>query len=145
MFEYLMPLMFMRAYPGDAAEPELPRGGPMPDRLRQRIGACPGESRSPPSTWSTCTGTTSTRPSAFPGLGMKRGLRDELVVAPYAIALAMMVDAPCARCQSRSTRPAGAGGPLRLLRIRGFLAAQELPERGRGRRRAAAGQDPGAS
>jgi cyclic beta-1,2-glucan synthetase len=29
-----------------------------------------------------------------PGLGLKRGLGDELVVAPYATALAAMIDAP---------------------------------------------------
>jgi cyclic beta-1,2-glucan synthetase len=36
--------------------------------------------------------TTSTAPSACPGLGLKRGLAADLVVAPYATAMALMVD-----------------------------------------------------
>ena len=32
----------------------------------------------------------------MPGLGLKRGLGDDLVVAPYATAMAVMVDAPAA-------------------------------------------------
>ena len=36
------------------------------------------------------------RAFGVPGLGLKRGLADDLVVAPYATALALLVDAPAA-------------------------------------------------
>ena len=41
-----------------------------------------------------------------PGLGMKRGLADELVIAPYATALAAQVDARRRARQLRAARPA---------------------------------------
>ena len=59
--------------------------------------ACRGECRSPATTPSTSISTISIAPSAFPGLGLKRGLAEDLVVAPYASALALMV-APEAAC-----------------------------------------------
>ena len=51
-----------------------------------------------------------------PGLGLKRGLGDDLVVAPYATALAAMVDAPAAARNFRRLAGVGADGAIRLLR-----------------------------
>ena len=48
--------------------------------------------------------TINIAPSAFPGLGLKRGLGDDLVVAPYASALALMV-APGRRASTCSVWP----------------------------------------
>ena len=41
MFEYLMPLLFMRSYPGDAARPDLPHGGAAADRATRRDRGVP--------------------------------------------------------------------------------------------------------
>ena len=45
-----------------------------------------------------------------PGLGLKRGLGDELVVAPYATALAAMIDAPRSAANLRRLAAAGLEG-----------------------------------
>ena len=64
MFEYLMPRLYMKTYPGTLLDRVLPDGRPPADLLRRRSGACRGGSRSPPSTSWTATATTSTRRSA---------------------------------------------------------------------------------
>src|SRR4029453_5070227 len=46
-----------------------------------------------------------------PGLGLERGLSEDLVVAPYATALAAMVDAPAAARNLVRLATAGGGGP----------------------------------
>ncbi len=85
------------AAPGDA---DLRQHAARPDVLawrssaRSRTGssaACRGASRNAATTRSTRASTTSTARSACPGLGLKRGLAEDLVVAPYASALALMV------------------------------------------------------
>ena len=50
------------------------------------------------------------RAFGVPGLGLKRGLAEDLVIAPYASALALMV-APEAAC--RNLRAAGRRGPAK--------------------------------
>ena len=50
-------------------------------------------------------GTYQYKAFGVPGLGLKRGLGDELVVAPYATALAAMID------PARSARPTCGGWP----------------------------------
>ena len=82
-----------------AARSDLPRRGPAADRIRRTRaafpGACPSRATSP----STGSSTTSIAPSACPGLGLKRGLAEDLVVAPYATVLALMV-APEPACEN---------------------------------------------
>ena len=51
-----------------------------------------------------------------PGLGLKRGLGDELVVAPYATALAAMIDAPQSARQPAAADRRGPRGRLRIFR-----------------------------
>ena len=67
-----------------AARRVLPDGRPAPDRLRREARRARGASPSRPTTPSIGTAPISTKPSACPGSGLKRGLGDELVVAPYA-------------------------------------------------------------
>ena len=52
----------------------------------------------------------------MPGLGLKRGLADNVVIAPYATALAAMVDPQAAASQLRASGRGGAEGRLWLLR-----------------------------
>ena len=56
--------------------------------------------------------------SAFgvPGLGLKRGLFEDVVVAPYATALAAMIDPGAALQNFARLEQAGARGRLRILR-----------------------------
>ena len=69
-----------------------------------------------------------------PGLGLKRGLGDELVVAPYATALAAMIDARAERGQPAAVDRRGPRRRLRILRRHRLHRS-----RGRPSRRAAAG------
>ncbi|HXT21485.1 MAG TPA: glucoamylase family protein, partial [Thermoanaerobaculia bacterium] len=91
LFEYLMPLLVMRSYP----ETLLDQTCRMVVRAQRRYGA----ERGVP--WgiseSACNvvdrhETYQYKAFGVPGLGLKRGLGDELVVAPYATALAAMVE-----------------------------------------------------
>jgi cyclic beta-1,2-glucan synthetase len=91
MFEYLMPLLLMRTFPGTL--------------LDQSCDACVlrqieyGRDRQVPSGISEAAyaatdveGNYQYRAFGVPGLGLKRGLSDDLVVAPYATALASLID-----------------------------------------------------
>ena len=91
VFEYLMPLLLMRSYP----ETLLDQTCRMAVRAHRRYGS----ERGVP--WgvseSACNvvdrhDTYQYKAFGVPGLGLRRGLGDELVVAPYATALAVMVE-----------------------------------------------------
>jgi cyclic beta-1,2-glucan synthetase len=108
LFEYLMPLLVMRSYP-DTLLDETCR---MAVR-RQRDYAA---ERGVPWGISECAydlvdhhGNYQYKAFGVPGLGMKRGLADELVVAPYATALATLV------------HPTAAASNLRRLAREGLL------------------------
>ncbi len=91
MFEYLMPSLVMRAPTGSLLE----RTNRLVVRRQIRYGA---QRRIP---WGVSESAFSARDLEFtyqysnfgvPGLGLKRGLGDDAVVAPYATALAAMVE-----------------------------------------------------
>ncbi|GGY24285.1 GH36-type glycosyl hydrolase domain-containing protein [Pseudoduganella albidiflava] len=98
MFEYLMPLLVMPTYPSTlldqtyrsvvAAQIEYARQRNVPWGISE-------------SGYTTVDAAMNYQYRAFgvPGLGMKRGLADDLVIAPYASMMALMVD-PEAACQN---------------------------------------------
>ena len=55
-------------------------------------------------------GTYQYKAFGVPGLGLKRGLEDELVIAPYATALASLVDPPAAAMNLERLAAEGAEG-----------------------------------
>ena len=95
MFEYLMPLLVMPTFEGTLLDQTYHSavGGKLHTALvgrflgacRSRVNATDAELELP------------YRAFGVPGLGFKRGLADDLVVAPYASAMALMV-APQAAC-----------------------------------------------
>ena len=101
MFEYLMPLLVMPAYEDTlldqtcraAVERQIAYG-------RQR-GRAVGHLGVAATTRSTRSLNYQYRAFGVPGLGLKRGLAEDLVVAPYASALALMVapEEACANLQ----------------------------------------------
>ncbi len=111
MFEYLMPLLLMRTYPGTL----LDRSCRMVVKKQVKYGR---ERRVP---WGVSEsaydlidrlGNYQYKEFGVPGLGLKRGLADELVIAPYATALAaLLAPAEAARNLRRLTHE-GAEGPL---------------------------------
>ncbi len=91
MFEYLMPLLVMRSYPDTLLD------GSCRMAVRRQVQYAAG--RGVPwgiseSAYNVVDRHDSYQYKAFgvPGHGLKRGLGDELVVAPYATALAAMLD-----------------------------------------------------
>ena len=90
-FEYLMPLLVMKSYPETLLDQSC--------RRAVRRQAEYAVLRKVPWGISECAYNLSDRHGNYqykafgvPGLGLKRGLADELVVAPYATALAAMVE-----------------------------------------------------
>jgi cyclic beta-1,2-glucan synthetase len=110
MFEYLMPLLVMRSYPDTLLDESC--------RMAVRRQRDYADQRGVP--WGISEsaydlvdhhGTYQYKAFGVPGLGMKRGLADELVVAPYATALAALV------------HPTAAAANLRRLARDGLLGA----------------------
>lgn len=98
MFEYLMPLLVMPSYPGTLLEHSC--------RVAVQRQIAYGQLQSLPwgvseSGFSTVDASQNYQYHAFgvPGLGLKRGLAEDIVIAPYASMLALLVDASAA-CQN---------------------------------------------
>ena len=115
MFEYLMPSLVMRAPAGSLLE--------QTNRLVVRRQIAYGRQLGVP--WGISESAYNVRDleltyqySNFgvPGLGLKRGLSENVVVAPYATALAAMVDPGAAARNFARLAAIGRAGTLRLLR-----------------------------
>lgn len=111
MFEYLMPHLLMRTYPGTLLDRS--------SRMAVKLQVGYGRQRGVPwgiseSAYNLVDRLGNFQYKAFgvPGLGLKRGLADELVVAPYATALAAMVDPPGAARNLVRLEEEGALGEL---------------------------------
>jgi cyclic beta-1,2-glucan synthetase len=122
LFEYLMPMLVMRNYPDTLLEASC--------RMAVRRQIDYGASRHVPwgiseSAYSSVDrhGTYQYKAFGVPGLGLKRGLGDELVVAPYATALAAMLEP--ARSAANLRRLSDAG----LLGDFGFYDAIDYTDR----------------
>ncbi len=111
MFEYLMPLLLMRTYPGTLLDQSC--------RMVVRRQIRYGRERHVP--WGISEsaydlidrlGNYQYKEFGVPGLGLKRGLADELVVAPYATALAALLEPAEAARNLRRLTGEGAEGPL---------------------------------
>ena len=91
MFEYLMPLLVMRTYPDTLLDESCRRVVRRQVEYAAARGVPWGISES---AYNIVDRHDTYQYKAFgvPGLGLKRGLGDELVVAPYATALAAMLD-----------------------------------------------------
>ncbi|HVS17938.1 MAG TPA: glucoamylase family protein, partial [Planctomycetota bacterium] len=109
MFEYLMPLLWMRSYPATLLDDSY--------RMCVRLQREYGRARGVPwgiseSAYDVVDRQGNFQYKAFgvPGLGFKRGLADELVVAPYASALAARIEPRAAVENLRRLAQAGLYG-----------------------------------
>ena len=109
MFEYLMPSLVMCAPPGSLLE----------QTNRLVVGRQQSYGKSLGIPWGISESAYNARDMEFtyqysnfgvPGLGLKRGLGDSVVVAPYATALAAMVDPQGARINYSRLAEIGASG-----------------------------------
>ena len=115
MFEYLMPLLVMRSYPDTLLDESCRMVVRRQIEYARRRGVPWGISES---AYNVVDRHDTYQYKAFgvPGLGLKRGLGDELVVAPYATALAAMIDPPQSASQPAAADRRGPRGRLRILR-----------------------------
>jgi cyclic beta-1,2-glucan synthetase len=90
LFEYLMPLLLTRTYPGTLLDESCRMAVRRQIDYGATLGVPWGISESAYSAVDR-HGTYQYKAFGAPGLGLKRGLGDELVVAPYASALAAML------------------------------------------------------
>ena len=109
LFEYLMPLLVMRSYPNTL----LDESCRLTVRRQMDYGAACGVP------WGISEsaynvvdrhGTYQYKAFGIPGLGLKRGLGDEIVVAPYATALALLIDPASSTANLRVLAAAGLRG-----------------------------------
>ncbi|HEX5447245.1 MAG TPA: glucoamylase family protein [Pirellulales bacterium] len=110
MFEYLMPRLFFRRYPDTLLDMSC-RGAVARQIEYGRQSRVPwGVSESG---FNALDGNLDYQYQSFgvPGLGLKRGLSHDLVVAPYATALALAIDAPAAIQNLHVLAAARAEGP----------------------------------
>ena len=115
MFEYLMPLLVMPTY--DARCSTRRTAPSSTGRSRTAASAaCRGASPSRATARPTRSSTTSTTRSACPGSGFKRGLADDVVIAPYASAMGLMVDPEASLRQPAAAGRRGQLGRVRVLR-----------------------------
>ena len=123
MFEYLMPPLVMRAPFGSLLD--------QTDRLIVRRQIEFGASRGLP--WGVSESAYNARDLEFtyqysnfgvPGLGLKRGLGEASVVAPYATGLAAMVDAPAAAANYARMAEMGASGRYGFYEALDFTATR---------------------
>jgi cyclic beta-1,2-glucan synthetase len=123
LFEYLMPLLVMRSYPETLLDETC--------RMAVRRQIQYGQERGVPWGISECAynvvdrhGTYQYRAFGVPGLGLKRGLNDDLVIAPYATALAAMLEPVEAAANLRRLSAQGLDGPY------GYYDAVDYTPRG---------------
>jgi len=123
LFEYLMPLLVMRTYPNTL----LDESCRLVIRRQQDYAAARGVP------WGISEsaynlvdrhGNYQYKAFGIPGLGLKRGLGDELVVAPYATALAAMLDPAASASNLRRLAAIGLEGEY------GFFDAIDYTRRG---------------
>ena len=126
MFEYLMPALVMRSPVGSVLN--------LTNELVVRRQIDYGNEHHIP--WGISESAFNARDldltyqySGFgvPGLGLKRGLSEDLVVAPYATALAAMVDCPAATENFAAIVRAGGNGPYGFYEALDYTKAR-IPE-----------------
>ena len=132
VFEYLMPLLVLRSH----AETLLENTSRAVVKAQIRYGR---RQRVPwgisESAYAVVDPHGSYQYKAFgvPGLGLKRGLGEDLVIAPYATALAAMIDPAAAAANFRRLAREGASRPFGFYEALDFtprksLAAEDRPE-----------------
>jgi len=109
MFEYVMPLLILRSHPETLLENTC-RAAVRAQILYGRRQRVPwGISESAYHVVDT-HGSYQYKAFGVPGLGLKRGLAEDLVIAPYATALAALVDPAAAAANFRRLAREGASG-----------------------------------
>ncbi|HKQ56462.1 MAG TPA: glucoamylase family protein, partial [Candidatus Eisenbacteria bacterium] len=129
MFEYLMPLLILRDHPGTLLQATCSSAVLAQIRYGRRQGVPWGISESAYDIVDM-HGNYQYRAFGVPGLGLKRGLGEDLVVAPYATALAALVDPVAAVANLRRLSAMGASGRFGLCEALDFTPRKTAGEEG---------------
>ena len=124
MFEYLMPQLLMRSFPGTLLDQSCRASVRRQIEYGRQRGVPWGVSESAYG-FTDREGNYQYRAFGVPGLGLKRGLESELVVAPYATALATLVTPSAAATNFERLARLGMDGRF------GFWEALDYTPRGR--------------
>ena len=130
MFEYLMPLLVMRTYPGTLLYETYVAVIQRQMQYATRRGVPWGISESAYYA-QDLEGNYQYRAFGVPGLGLKRGLGDDLVIAPYASVLAAPLAPDAVAANLERLREIGAEGRYGLYESIDFTA-DRLPKEGAG-------------
>ncbi|TCV97645.1 cellobiose phosphorylase [Luteibacter rhizovicinus] len=123
MFEYLMPMLVMPNYEGTLLDQTCRAAVTRQIEYGNQLGVPWGVSESGYNAIDAQQ-TYQYRAFGVPGLGLKRGLGDDLVVAPYACALAMMVDPTAATANLQRLALAGMAGRFGLYEAVDYTPAR---------------------
>ena len=123
LFEYLMPLLVMRTYPNTLLDESCRRVVRRQMDYASAQGVPWGISESAYNLVDR-HGNYQYKAFGIPGLGLKRGLGDEVVVAPYATALAVTIDPAASTANLRRLAAIGLEGEY------GFFDAIDYTPRG---------------
>ncbi|HUR34823.1 MAG TPA: glucoamylase family protein [Vicinamibacterales bacterium] len=109
MFEYLMPLLVMRSFPGTLIDQSC-RATLERQRQYGREREVPWGISESAYALTDRAGNYQYRAFGVPGLGLRRGLSNDLVIAPYATALAALVDPASAADNLKALASVGLDG-----------------------------------
>jgi len=123
LFEYLMPMLIARTYPGTLLDESCRMAVRRQIEYAAHLGVPWGISECAYSSVDR-HGTYQYKAFGVPGLGLKRGLGDDLVVAPYASALAAMLVPAQSAANLRQLSALGLEGEF------GFFDAIDYTDRG---------------
>ncbi len=123
MFEYLMPLLVMPGFGSTLLDQTGAAAVARQIAYAKQLGVPWGISESCYNV-TDVEGTYQYRAFGVPGLGLQRGLGDDLVIAPYASALALLVDPRRACANLRRLVEEGYLGPYGLYEAIDFTAAR---------------------
>ena len=123
MFEYLMPLLVMPGFEGTLLDQTCHAAVARQVEYGRQRGVPWGISESCYNL-TDVEGTYQYRAFGVPGLGLQRGLSDDVVVAPYASALALLVDPPRACANLRRMAEDGYLGPYGFYEAIDFTTAR---------------------
>ena len=129
MFEYLMPLLVMRTFPGTLLDQSCRAAVRRQIDYGRERGVPWGISESAYA-FTDRSGSYQYRAFGVPGLGLKRGLAEALVIAPYATALASLVTPSAAAANMRRLgreRLSGRFGFYEALDCRPIAPASDDP------------------
>ncbi|MCD6681424.1 MAG: cyclic beta 1-2 glucan synthetase [Burkholderiaceae bacterium] len=126
MFEYLMPLLVMPGYENSLLDQTCKAAVARQIEYGRQRGVPWGISESG---YNAVDAASNYQYRAFgvPGLGLKRGLSADVVVAPYATALALLVDAPAAVRNLQKLWNQGLAGALGLYEAVDYTAMRLPP------------------